>query len=138
MRTSNIKSTGFIPVPCPSHPVYIYLLRIIQSLIFVNLLVVLNPYVLNVLQLIWNFMNKLKNHRKFKISSIQESLVFRNLLKFFKISTENIKSMKKVVELIYKAFYKKIERKSNSLKLKLPTLYRNILKNFNKNYNFCK
>lgn len=122
MRTSNIKSTGFIPVPCPSHPVRIYLLRIIQSRIFVNLLVVLNPYVLNALQHIWNFINKLKNPLKFKISSTQESPAFKNSPKLFKISMLNIKSMKKVVELIYKAFYKKIERKFNSLKLKLPTL----------------
>ena len=138
MRTSNIKSTGFIPVPCPSHPVLIYLSRIIPLQIFASPLVVLNPYVLNALQHIWNFMNKQKNHPKFKISSIRESLAFKNSLKLFKISMLNTKNMKKVVELIYKVFYKRTERKSNSLKLKLSTLYKNILKNFNKNYNFCK
>lgn len=138
MRTSNIKSTGFIPVPCPSHPVLIHLSRIIQSQIFASLLAVLNPYVLNALQHIWSFMNKQKNHPKFKISSIQESLAFKNLLKLFKISMLNTKIMKKVVELIYKVFYKRTERKSNSLKLKLSTLYKNILRIFNKNYNFCK
>ena len=50
----------------------------------------------------------------------------------------NIKSIKKVVELIYKAFYKKTEKRSNSLKIKLSTLSKIIFKNFNKNYNFCK
>lgn len=119
MKNSNIKSTGFIPVPCPSHPVFINLLRIIQSLTFVNHLVVLNPYVLNVLLHIWNFMNKLKNHRKSKISSIPEFLVFKNLHKLCKTLMHNTKNIKKVVELIYKASYKKTEKRSNLLKIKL-------------------
>ena len=68
-------------------------------------------------------MNRQKNHPKFKISSIQESLAFKNSLKLFKISMLNTKNMKKVVDQIYKVFYKKTERKSNLLKLKLSTLY---------------
>lgn len=81
MRTSNIKSTGFIPVPCPSHPVHIILFRIIRSQIFVNLQDVFNLCVHNVSLHICNFINKQKNLPKSKISSIQESLVYKNSLK---------------------------------------------------------